>query len=52
MDDSLKVISTSSGAVLLSIWAYLPDALTVSILVANLIYVLVKIRSEWRKSNK
>ena len=52
MEDSLKIMGASSGAVLLSWWAYLPNALTIGILMANLVYVLVKIRSEWIKSNK
>jgi hypothetical protein len=52
VEDSLKIMGASSSAVLLSWWAYLPDVITVSILIANLVYVLVKIRSEWIKSNK
>ena len=50
MTDSLKMMSTSAGVVVLSWWTYLPDVVRFLILVANLVYITMKIWSEFSKN--
>lgn len=47
--DSLKTTATSGGALLLSLWAALPDILRLFILIANCIFVVRQIQKTYTK---
>lgn len=46
MTDSLKTIGTSMGTIIVNIWNLVPEALGVTLIVLNIIYVILKIKKE------
>ena len=46
MIDTLKTSATGLGGFWLSMWGWLPDAISVSVGVATFVYLVVKIRKE------
>ena len=46
MEETLKTTGAGFGGFLLSLWSWLPEVVSLSVGIATLIYLIVKIRKE------
>jgi len=46
MEETLKTAGTGFGGFLLSLWNWLPEVISLSVGIATLVYLLIKIRKE------
>tara|TARA_R110002074_G_scaffold222155_3_gene392951 strand:- start:25 stop:174 length:150 start_codon:yes stop_codon:yes gene_type:complete len=46
MIDTLKTVSTGTGAYVLTIWGILPDLISMAIGITTLVYLILKIKKE------
>ena len=48
MEETLKTTGAGLGGFWLSLWSWLPEIVSLSVGIATLIYLIIKIRKEWK----
>jgi len=46
MVDSLKTIGTSVGTIIVNVWELVPEALGITLIILNIVYLILKIKKE------